>query len=155
MNKLLLTLLPLVLTGCLNIEYTGKKFTPQEYVRYVTAPDAVPLDDYILIGKFTVSPTHSPHPYVVEEAVLEKSREYGGDILLFNSTQVLPRHSYNNDAEEFGAPDPAERKVSEEEKKHFGKAAPLTSLPSRTRKKQIYRFSLYKNKAEVKRQLGY
>ncbi len=155
MKKLLLPLLPLILTGCLNIEYTGKKFTPQEHVKYVTAPDAVPLDDYILIGKFTVEPTHMPHPYVVEEAVLEKSREYGGDILLLNSAQLLPRHTHNTDAEEFGAPDPANRKVSEEEKKRFGEAAPLTSLPHRTRKKQIYRFSLYKNKAEVKRQLGY
>ena len=155
MKKFLTVLLPLILTGCMNIDYTGKKFAPQEHVKFVTQLSEVPLDDYILIGRFTADPHLKTHPYKVEEAVLEKSREYGGDILLFVSAKEVPRGTYKHNSEEFGAPDPAARKISAEEKERFGKPSPLASPRENRKKRRIYTYNLYKKKSDVKTQLGY
>ena len=155
MKNFLFAMLPLILSGCLNIEYTGKKFAPQEYVKCALDESEIPLDDYIRIGRFTVRPSLNPHPYTVEEAVLEESRLYGGDILLKTGQKQLIRSTYTDNSEEFGAPDPAERKISAEEKKRFGEPTALTSPVLDRKHQQVYYYDLYKKKSEVKRQLGY
>ena len=75
-----LLLTAVILTGCMNIDYTGRKFTPQQHVSVVTDKDQVP-DGYTLIGRFTAITAEKAYPYVVEEEVLDKARQYGGDIL--------------------------------------------------------------------------
>ena len=154
MKKLLTAIVPLLLAGCMNIDYVGRKFTEQEYVKVVRSVNDVPLDDYTLIGKVTVAPSYKAHPYAVEDAVAEAAREFGGDILAPAGMKSHQRNVYADNSEEFGAPDIAERKISDEEKKRFGKTVPLRS-PASGRLKRIYYFNLYKKSSEVKRQLGY
>lgn len=152
MKKMLFALLPLLLAGCLNVEYTGRKFAPQDSVKFTRNTADIPLDDYTMIGKFTVAPHFNPHPYEVEEAVLEKSREVGGDILLFVSAKAAPRSAYTPDSEEFGKPVP--RKASKAEQKILHEQSPLPQRHA-ARLRQVYEFKLYKKTSEVNRQLGF
>lgn len=154
MKKFLLLVMPMLITGCINIDYTGRKFTPEENVIYSTSASDVNMGEYTLIGRFTVHSKLRCHPYEVEDAVLEKSREFGGDILLLTDVKVVNHGVYTPNEREFGAPAPAERKISTEEAARFGKPAPLASRRNNVKRREFH-YLLYKKTAEVRRQLGY
>ncbi|MBO5667808.1 MAG: hypothetical protein J6S43_01650 [Lentisphaeria bacterium] len=142
----------LLLAGCVNIDYTGRKFTAQNAVRYSENRDEVP-QGYSIIGRFTVSSWYDVHPYEVEDAVLEKAGEYGGDILCLTSSAVVRHGVYTPNEREFGAPDIRERKIPETETGLFGTPAPLESATLQ-RKRRIFNYLLYKKTAEINRQSG-
>ena len=154
MKKLIFLLLPFLFAGCMNIDYVGKKFAPTENVRYVENTDQVPMDDYTLIGRFTVKARPMYHPYDVEEAVLEEAREYGGDLLCLTNYEVSYFSVYTTNRQEFGAPKEEDRKISEEEKEIFGDIKPLSSN-SAVNKRRVFHYLLYKKTDELNRLLGY
>ncbi|MBR7121762.1 MAG: hypothetical protein IKC94_05930 [Lentisphaeria bacterium] len=154
MKKVLLAVFLLSLCGCINIDYTGRKFTPQENVQYVEKISDIQLDEYTLIGRFTVTSRLKVHPYDVEEKVLIRAGEYGGDILLRSSVSTVQHGIYTPDSREFGAPQAADRHRNPDEESRFGRQIPLTSNPATT-KRRVFEYLLYKKTAEVNRQLGF
>ena len=154
MKKFLFLLLPFLFAGCMNIDYVGKKFAPTENVRYVENTDQVPMDDYTLIGRFTVKARPMYHPYDVEEVILEEAREYGGDLLCLTKSGIDSFSVYTTNSQEFGAPKAEDRKISAEEKEKFGKIKPLSSR-SAIKKRQVFHYLLYKKTDELNRLLGY
>ncbi len=155
-NFLLLCLLAAT-AGCIQLEYTGKKFSPTESVTHYNSlkefHSRENQDDYLLIGRFTASGGRKKHPFEIEEKVLEKSREYGGDVLCLTGREIRFHGHYDKNSQEFGAPDIKNRKISREESEKFGSIAPLTADREKSLR-NIYHFHLYKKSAEVKRQLG-
>lgn len=143
----------LLFAGCINIDYTGRKFAPQKSVRYTENRDEVP-QGYSLIGRFTVSARHEIHPYEVEDAVMEKAGEYGGDILCLTSWSVVRHGVYTPNEHEFGAPDIKERKIPKAETKLFGTPAALESATLQKKRRQ-FNYLLYKKTADINRQFGY
>ncbi|MBE6365238.1 MAG: hypothetical protein E7053_05750 [Lentisphaerae bacterium] len=150
----ILMLLALTFSGCIDIDYTGRKFTAQDHVQYTESAADVDLDNYTLIGRFSVTSRMSIHPYDVEEAVLERAGEYGGDILLLTGVETIRTGVYTPDEHEFGAPTAADRQRHPAEEARFGRQQPLTSNPA-TGKRRSFEYLLYKRTSEVNRQLGY
>lgn len=155
-NFLLLTLLAFC-AGCIQVEYTGRKFTPTDKViHYPTMAEfqaKVNQDDYVLIGKFTATTGRTKHPLEVEEKILEKSRDYGGDILCLVHRERREHGLYTKSKHEFGAPDPAKRQPNAAELSKFGPIVPL-SADREKGMRLVYYYYLYKKNTEVKRQLG-
>lgn len=154
MKKFLLLLLPLFLAGCMNIDYVGKQFAPTEKVSYTENPDEVPLDDYTLIGRFTVKSRTMYHPYEVEDKILEKAGMYGGDLLCLTDAGLDLYGVYPTNRQEFGSPRLENRKISAEEQERFGAIKPLNSK-SAVQKRRVFHYLLYKKTDELNRLLGY
>ena len=157
MKKFLFLFLLAALSGCIQVDYTGKKFAPVDSVTHYVSLEEFHSrenqDDYLLIGKFTAIGGRKKHPFEIEEKVLEKSRQYGGDILCFTGKETRFHGHYDKSAQEFGAPDLKKRKISKEESGKFGSISPLTADREKSLR-NVFHFHLYKKRAEVKRQLG-
>lgn len=143
--------------GCIQVDYTGKKFAPAGTVTHYTSLEEFHSkenqDDYLLIGRFTATGGIKKHPFEIEEKVLEKAREYGGDILCSAGRETRIQGICNNRKDEFGTPDVKNRKISKEESGKFGQIVPLTAERNGGLR-NVFHFYLYKKSAEVKRQLG-
>ena len=152
--KYFVFLLALILfAGCSNIEYTGRKFAPQENVTFVKDVKNVP-EGYTLIGRFTLIAPERTHEYHAEEDVLVKAREFGGDILCFTGDAVKPHGVYTPNELEFGTPDLSKRKVCNKEKALLGEVTPLESRSAKYKRRHFH-YLLYKKTAEVNRQFGF
>ena len=151
MKYLIISAMICLLAGCMNIDYTGRKFTPQEKVALCIHPKSANLDDLVLIGRFKVSAGTKVHPYEIEDALLEKAKEYGGDLLIIRPEGLTEDGVYLTNTQEFGTP-PA-HKATTAEKKMFGKSAALSGH-NVTFHRRKYTALLYKKSAEVNRQLG-
>lgn len=147
-NFLLLPLLLLCGAGCMQIDYVGKKFTPSENVRIYRSQTDIPTGEYTIIGRFTASVKPSVHPYEVEDAVFDKSVEYGGDAMVLVKKKDIMHGAYNSDAEEFGTFDPANRKIPENEAALFGKSKPL-SAGDMWSKRVVYHYLLLKKSSSL------
>lgn len=154
MKLLIFALLTLVAAGCINVDYTGKKFTPTANVKYCESIEEVDLDNYTLIGRFDVSSRPKIHPYEVEEKVMAQAREFGGDILCLNEVKIVRHGAYTPNELEFGTPNLKNRKISAEERAKLGKIAPLNSK-NETHQRRNFCYLLYKSTGEVNRQMGY
>ena len=153
MKTMLMMLALVCAAGCMNIDYVGRKFSPTEDIRYCESREKIDFDRYTLIGRFTVTTTTRKHLYDVEDAVLEKAGEYGGNLLCPAGYAVVNHGAYTPNDREFGAPWPENSKTPEAEKERFGAPAALSGNPFHA-KRQEFRFLLYKETAEVNRQLG-
>lgn len=157
MKKFSFFVLLLICSGCIQVDYTGRKFAPTtDVVHYPTVEEFKAKrnqDDYILIGRFTATAGRKKHPLEVEEEVLEKSRQAGGDILCRVRWEKRDHGHYDKSDYEFGAPDPAKRQPNMKEISKFGPIVPLTADREKGTRHVFY-YLLYKKKAEVKRQLG-
>lgn len=149
MKNVLMILMLAGIAGCVNVDYTGRKFPEQESVRFVRSKSEVDLDRYTLIGRFTADSKTNSHPYYVEEAVMEKARKYGGDILCPNGVAVVRRGVYTPVEQEFGAPKTRENKADP----RFGKPEALTGSPWSAYRREFY-YLLYKKSSEVDRLTG-
>lgn len=154
MKKFAFVFIPLLLAGCINTDYTGRKFTAQQFVRYYENQDKADLSEYTLIGRLRVTAPLKYHPYEVEEAALEKAKEYGGDIICLTGNKISLHGVYTPNENEFGAPSLSERNIPAEEKEKFGNIVPLSSNAGTTKRRQ-FDYLLYKKTSEVNRQLGY
>ena len=150
MKKIFLMLLPLLLcaAGCMQIDYVGKKFAPSENVRVYRSQTDIPSGEYTIIGRFTASVKPSVHPYEVEDAVFDKSVEYGGDAMVLVKKKDVMHGAYNSDAEEFGTFDPANRKTPANEEALFGKSEPL-SAGDMWSKRVVYHYLLLKKSSSL------
>jgi len=153
MKILILLLTAMIFAGCTNIDYTGRKFTPQENVTFVKGIENVPAG-YTLIGRFTMVAPPRTHEYYAEDDVMEKAREFGGDILCYTGANLRPHGVYTPNELEFGTPDLSRRKVSETEQQTLGEPVPLQSSSLKYERKHFH-FLLYKKSEEVNRQLGF
>ena len=151
MKSILTIAVLLMLCGCVNIDYTGRKFPAQAQVQYVESLDEIQLDEYTLIGRFSVTSRMSVHPYDVEEEVLARAKEYGGDILLLTGVETIRNGVYTPNEQEFGTPD---RRRNPAEEARFGRRQPLTSNAT-SRELRSFEYLLYKKTSEVNRLLGY
>ena len=141
--KFLMLPLLLLAAGCMQIDYTGKKFAASEYVKMYRSADEAEPGKYAIIGRFTVKARPQVHSYEVEDAVFDRAVEYGGDAVVPVDSFSGIHGAYNSDAEEFGTFDPADRKIPEKEKELFGTPKPLTGGDI-WRGHNVYRFLLLK-----------
>ncbi len=151
MKSIMMTAVLLMICGCVDIDYTGRKFPAHPRVQYVESPDEIRLDEYTLIGRFSVTSRMSVHPYDVEEDVLARAKEYGGDILLLTGVKTIRNGVYTPNEQEFGAPD---RQRNPEEEARFGRQTPMPDSAT-FRQQRSFEYLLYKKTSEVNRQLGY
>ena len=154
MKKFVFLLMPLLFAGCMNIDYVGKKFSPTEQVRFTEKKEDIPLDEYTLIGRFTVKARLMYHPYEVEDAIIAKAQEFGGDYLCLTENFLTYYGVYTANNQEFGAPDLKKRKISDEEKKIFGEIKPLDSK-SVSNQRREYHYLLFKKTDKLNQELGY
>ena len=140
------------IAGCTHIDYTGRKFPPQQNVTFVKGVENVP-ENCTLIGRFTLTSHARHHEYYAEDEVMEKAREFGGDVLCYTGSEIKPHGVYTPDELEFGTPDLTRRKVGDQEKKLLGEPVPLKSSSAKFQRKHFH-YLLYKKSAEVNRQLG-
>ena len=156
MKKFLFFFLLAVCTGCIQVDYTGRKFEPTGNVKHYPSLEEfkakVNQDDYTLIGRFTATAGRKKHPLDVEEKVLEYSQEFGGDILCNVGWEKRDHGHYDKSKHEFGAPYPYKRKHKPAELAKFGPIVPLTADREKGLR-LVYTFYLYKKSADVKAEL--
>ena len=149
-NIFIIAVISLV-AGCMNIDYTGKKFSPTAKTVLCTDRQKIYLDEYTLVGRFEVSARPKVHPYQIEDALLEKSRQYGGDLLFIMPGKMTVNGVYQTNSQEFGTPQA--HKATAKEEKLFGKSAPLAGRNVTFPRRKCTAL-LYKKSTEVKRQPG-
>ena len=123
---LLATLVLLLLaTGCVSVDYVGRKFPATDHVEVYTERQKMPQDKYTIIGRFTVTSRYKVSYYEAEDAVFRRAADYGGDAICLVSNNVEKQGVYNTPEQEFGSFDTAKRVIPENEKQ-FGKVQTLT-----------------------------
>lgn len=136
--------------GCMNIDYVGKKFQPTDApVKIFASKNEIPDNQYTIIGRFTVSAKLKTHAYEVEEEIVKRAAEYGGDALCLTGTKIVSRGVYEHPDEEFGAAIPGSGKAAEKEKELFGTQKPLHSNNAWVQR-QIFSYLLYKKSEDLK-----
>ncbi len=153
MKYILFALILLVTAGCMNIDYVGKKFQSTDGMVKVFASKAeVPENQYTVIGRFTVSAKLKTHAYKIEEEIVKRAAEYGGDAVCLAGSKIVKRGVYEHPDEEFGSAIPNSSTPSAREKELFGNANPL---PGRNAwvERQVFSYLLYKKSEDVKRLL--
>ena len=157
MKKFLFLFLLAACAGCIQVDYTGRKFEPTNKVTHYLSLEEfqakVNQDDYTLIGRFTANAGRKKDPLDVEEKVLEYSQEFGGDILCNVGWEKRDHGHYDKSKHEFGAPDPYKRKHKPAELAKFGPIVPLTADREKGLR-FVYTFYLYKKSADVKKLLN-
>ena len=147
--RAVLYLLPLLLmTGCMNVDYVGKKFPATEHVSVFKNREEMPQDKYTIIGRFTVRAEQKKSPYIVEEEILERAAKYGGDAICLTAVKVERYGNYNSEDQEFGS-FPTHKRVQPENEKQFGKGKPLASTLAFA-ERNVYQYLLLKENSKLK-----
>ncbi len=153
--RLLLLLSLALLCGCsVSVDYTGQKFsaTPEHSeVKFLRSRQELNLDDYAIIGRMTVTAydAGSDH-YTFQKALLEKTREFGGDAVCQVEAKTITHGAYATNAEEFGAPDMAKAVPPAIDPAQRGNPAPLKGDSIYVKRKQVKALVL-KKRADVKK----
>lgn len=154
MNKIAIIVLGAVLLGgCVMVDYTGQKFpeTPlSKEVKYFADRSEMPVDEYTIIGRFTITAPLKSDTYTFQKALLEKGRSYGGDAVCLVDMKTVQRGAYLREDEEFGAPSTAGKPTVDESQR--GAASPLTGEKSSMLRK-VARALLLKKRADVEKLL--
>ena len=156
MRALSMMILALFCAGCMQIDYTGRKFPAagDRAVKVFNAPAELPPDVYTTIGRFTVVTRPKVHVYEVEEELYQRAQSYGADALCLISSATKAVGTYNTDAEEFGTPDPeVKQKTPAKESEKFGKPVKLTSGQP-LGERRVYQYLVLKKSADVKSALS-
>ena len=140
--------------GCVQVDYTGRKFAPVApgRIKFYRAESELPADKYTVIGRFTATSPTDIHRYESEYKVTNLGAEYGGDAVCLIREYRRPHGPYNSDVEEFGSPDPRKRRIPAAEKERFGKPEPLSSPPSQ-HERDVRIYLLLKDRDAVNREL--
>jgi len=154
MKRSWILLSALLLAGCVNVDYVGRKFAPVPLHKvkvYLSRKD-VPADKYLVIGRFTAKAKPRIHPYEIEYKVQQQGAEFGGDAICLTDSYIRPNGAYNTDLEEFGSPVPAKSIVSPKEKELFGKEVRLENATMWS-KLRVCHYLLLKERDAVNRAL--
>lgn len=148
-------LLLFMLCGCsVNVDYIGQKFpaTPESSeVKFLRSRQEMNLDEYAIIGRFTVTAYRKSDKYTFQKALLEKAREYGGDAVCQVDWKVIRHGAYRTNDEEFGAPGKATTPPAVDASQR-GAAEPLTGDKVFVKRKQV-KALLLKKRNDVKKLL--
>ena len=101
-------LLLVVLTGCVQYDYVGQSFPPNENgtVTFYEKENAVPRENLLLIGRMTMTCDEYLDKYEVEEKLMEKARQYGADaVSIVSETKVAENTQVNEAMAEFSSSD--------------------------------------------------
>ena len=154
MRYIPLLLILFIAGGCMNIDYVGKKFHPTDgAVKVFASRNEIPENTYTIIGRFTVTAKLKTHAYEVEEEILKRAAEYGGDAIFLTGAKIARHGIYEHPDEEFGSAIPNSSTPSAREKELFGrqKAVPSTNIWA---ERQVFSYLLYKKSNDVNRLLG-
>ena len=152
--RLLLLLSLALLCGCsVSVDYTGQKFpaTPEHSeVKFLRSRQELNLDEYAIIGRMTVTAYAGSDKYTFQKALLEKTRELGGDAVCQVEAKTITHGAYATNAEEFGAPDVAASVPSAIDPGQRGNPAPLKGESVYVKRKLVKALVL-KKRADVKK----
>lgn len=154
MNKIAMIVLGAVLLGgCVSVDYTGQKFpeTPlSKEVKYFADRSEIPVDEYTIIGRFTITAPLKSDTYTFMKELVEKGRSYGGDAVCTVDWKTVKRGAYLRSDEEFGAPSaPGKPTVDESQR---GKVSPLIGEKSFV-ERRVVRALLLKKRVDVEKLL--
>lgn len=152
--RLLLLLSLALLCGCsVSVDYTGQKFpaTPEHSeVKFLRSRQELNLDEYAIIGRMTVTAYAGSDKYTFQKALLEKTRELGGDAVCQVEAKTITHGAYATNAEEFGAPDVAASVPPAIDPGQRGNPAPLKGESVYVKRKLVKALVL-KKRADVKK----
>ena len=152
--RLLLLLSLALLCGCsVSVDYTGQKFpaTPEHSeVKFLRSRQELNLDEYAIIGRMTVTAYAGSDKYTFQKALLEKTRELGGDAVCQVEAKTITHGAYATNAEEFGAPDVAASVPPVIDPGQRGNPAPLKGESVYVKRKLVKALVL-KKRADVKK----
>lgn len=108
-------LLMLLTTGCVNIDYVGGSFPPDNSGKQVTFygnRQAMPLDKYRIIGRAKVSAPAKYSGYELRERLLEYAVERGADAVCVVDRKVVDLGIYPQDNSDFPGRETGQKKSS-------------------------------------------
>ena len=152
MNKIAMIFFGAVmLCGCVKVDYTGQKFpaTPlSQEVKYFSNRKQIPVDEYTIIGRFTLTAPLRSDGYTFQAKLLEEGRKYGGDAVCRIDVKTVSRGAYARNDEEFGAPRGAAKPTVSESPR--GDPSPLVG-EYRSKQQKVVRALLLKKRTEVEK----
>ena len=152
MNKIAIIVLgAALLSGCVKVDYTGQKFpeTPvSQEVKYFTDRSQIPVDEYTIIGRFTVTAPRGSDTYTFQQKLLNKGRSYGGDAVCIVDEKMVLRGAYLRNDEEFGAPQ--ENRTPGVSESQRGGVSPLPGEPFSVQRHQV-KALLLKKRTDVEK----